>query len=163
MSVKSKRVVIEHRKAAVYCRVAIEDETVIENQKQTLTAYANENGIDVGDIKCYIDNGASGSSFNRPAMSRLMNDIEAGAVGTIVVKDFSRLSRNSIETGRFIENTLPKYDVRLIAISDNYDSANRKTNLSCAEAAFKTLLRDYFRRDHAARIRAGRLAKAGVS
>ena len=160
MSVKSKRVVIEHGKVAVYCRVAREDDTAIENQKQTLTAYANERGL--GAVKLYIDNGASGNSFDRPAMSRLIADIETGTVGTVVVKNFSRLSRNAIEIGRFIENTLPKYGVRLIAISDNYDSANRENDIG-GVAALKAMVREYYRRDHAARIKAGKLAKAGAS
>ena len=112
----------DKRKVALYCRVAREDDNAIENQKQALTVYAEKNGLN--DLVLYADKGASGISFDRPAFLHLLNDIEAGTVDTVLVYNFSRFSRNAVDTGRFIDGVFPKYGVRFVSVLDGYDSAD---------------------------------------
>ena len=121
MSDKSKRVTIEPRKVALYCRVAREDDNAINEQKQKLNIYAEKQGFD--NLAVYADKGASGIRFDRPALLRLLNDVEAGTVDTVIVYDFARFSRNALEMGRFIEGVFPKYGVRFISVMDGFDSA----------------------------------------
>ena len=110
---------------ALYCRLSHEDSmqgesNSIQNQRKILTEYAQSKGF--RNTKFYIDDGFSGTNFNRPGFENMMADMEDGKIATIIVKDLSRLGRNYIETGRYIELTFPEYDVRFIAINDNYDS-----------------------------------------
>ena len=110
---------------ALYCRLSHEDSmqgesNSIQNQRKILTDYAKSKGF--RNTKFYIDDGFSGTNFNRPGFESMMADMEDGKIGIIIVKDLSRLGRNYIETGRYIELTFPEYDVRFIAINDNYDS-----------------------------------------
>ena len=110
---------------ALYCRLSHEDSVQgesnsIQNQRKILTEYAKSKGF--RNTKFYIDDGSSGTNFNRPGLESMMADMEDGKIGIIIVKDLSRLGRNYIETGRYIELTYPEYDVRFISINDNYDS-----------------------------------------
>ena len=110
---------------ALYCRLSHEDSmqgesNSIQNQRKILTDYAKSKGF--RNTKFYIDDGFSGTNFNRPGFESMMTDMEDGKIATVIVKDLSRLGRNYIETGRYIELTFPEYDVRFIAINDNYDS-----------------------------------------
>ena len=110
---------------ALYCRLSHEDSmqgesNSIQNQRKILTEYAKSKGF--RNTKFYIDDGFSGTNFNRPGFESMMADMEDGKISIIIVKDLSRLGRNYIETGRYIELTFPEYDVRFIAINDNYDS-----------------------------------------
>lgn len=110
---------------ALYCRLSHEDSmqgesNSIQNQRKILADYAKSKGF--RNTKFYIDDGFSGTNFNRPGFEGMMADMEDGKIGIIIVKDLSRLGRNYIETGRYIELTFPEYDVRFIAINDNYDS-----------------------------------------
>lgn len=110
---------------ALYCRLSHEDSmqgesNSIQNQRKILTDYAKSKGF--RNTKFYIDDGFSGTNFNRPGFESMMADMEDGKIGIIIVKDLSRLGRNYIETGRYIELTFPEYDVRFIAINDSYDS-----------------------------------------
>ena len=110
---------------ALYCRLSHEDSmqgesNSIQNQRKILADYAKSKGF--RNTKFYIDDGFSGTNFNRPGFEGMMADMEDGKIGIIIVKDLSRLGRNYIETGRDIELTFPEYDVRFIAINDNYDS-----------------------------------------
>ena len=110
---------------ALYCRLSHEDSmhgesNSIQNQRKILTDYAKSKSF--RNTKFYIDDGFSGTNFNRPGFESMMADMEDGKIGIIIVKDLSRLGRNYIETGRYIELTFPEYDVRFIAINDNYDS-----------------------------------------
>lgn len=110
---------------ALYCRLSQEDERSgeslsIENQKSILLVYAKQNHF-LNPV-CFVDDGYSGTSFERPGFQRMLNEIEAGRVSTVIVKDLSRFGRNSALTGMYINITFAKYDVRFIAINDNYDS-----------------------------------------
>ena len=113
---------------ALYCRLSQEDlrageSLSIENQRLLLKEYADKNGFK--NCQYYIDDGYSGVNKNRPEYVRMLKDIESGLVGTVIVKDQSRLGRDHLETGRLMEILFPSYDVRFIAISDGVDSKIR--------------------------------------
>jgi DNA invertase Pin-like site-specific DNA recombinase len=108
-----------------YCRLSRDDgssgeSASIETQKKMLADYCQANGFSVYDFYC--DDGYTGTNFNRPNFIRMMEDVESGAVNLILVKDLSRLGRNHIETGRYIEEIFPQKGVRFIAVSDGVDS-----------------------------------------
>ena len=117
---------IQNRKAGLYYRLSQEDERVgeslsIENQKKILEKYARENGFEIIDE--YIDDGWSGTNFNRPGVQRLLEDAKNGRINVIIVKDLSRFGRNYIEVGQYTDYLFPTYNIRFIAVGDNVDSA----------------------------------------
>ena len=145
---------------ALYCRLSQEDENKgdsdsIVNQKAILTKYAEENGFT--DIQIFVDDGYSGVSFNRPDFQRLLELMEKGKVKTLITKDLSRLGRNYIEVGNYTEILFPRWNVRYIAINDNYDSLYSEGN---ELAPFKNLFNEWFARDTSKKIRAVVKAKA---
>ena len=145
---------------ALYCRLSQEDENKgdsdsIVNQKAILTKYAEENGF--SDIQIFVDDGYSGVSFNRPDFQRLLELMEKGRVKTLITKDLSRLGRNYIEVGNYTEILFPRWNVRYIAINDNYDSLYSEGN---ELAPFKNLFNEWFARDTSKKIRAVVKAKA---
>jgi DNA invertase Pin-like site-specific DNA recombinase len=82
-----------------------------------------------GFLLTQADNGVGGTTFNRPALLRLIKDIEAGTVDTLIVYDFSRFSRSFIEASRFVESVFPKYGVRFISVMDGFDSADSEDEM----------------------------------
>lgn len=113
--------------AACYCRLSKEDETdgssiSIETQQKILSGYCSRNHIAVYDY--YIDDGWSGTNFQRPSFNRMLADIELGKINMVAVKDLSRFGRNYIETGYFLENYFPEKNVRFVAVGDNFDTQN---------------------------------------
>lgn len=94
----------------------------IENQRIILTKYAAEHGWQITDE--YIDDGYSGTNFERPEVQRLLDDAKTGKIDTIIVKDLSRFGRNYIFVGQYVDYIFPMYNIRFIAISDNVDTAN---------------------------------------
>ena len=112
---------------ALYPRLSHEDElqgesNSISNQKRILEAYAKQNGFT--NLRWYTDDGYSGANFQRPGFQAMLADIEAGKVGTVIVKDMSRLGRNYLQVGFYTEMLFPQKGVRFIAVNDNVDSAN---------------------------------------
>lgn len=110
---------------ALYCRLSNDDDNIgesnsISNQKAILIEYAQKNNFN--NIRCWVDDGYSGTSFNRPAFKEMAEMIKQKQISTLIVKDLSRLGRNYIETGNLVEMILPQYDVRFIATNDNADS-----------------------------------------
>ncbi|WP_298531043.1 recombinase family protein [uncultured Ruminococcus sp.] len=143
---------------ALYCRLSQEDaregeSLSIENQKKMLSEYAERNGF--RNCHYYIDDGYSGVSSNRPDYQRMLNDVENELVGTVIVKDQSRLSRNYLEAGRLMELVFSAHDVRFIAITDGVDSANGINEMS----GIKNYFNDFFARDTSKKIRAVQRAK----
>ena len=117
---------IQNKKAGLYYRLSQEDERVgeslsIENQKKILEKYAHDNGFEIVDE--YIDDGWSGTNFNRPGVQRLLEDAKNGRINVIIVKDLSRFGRNYIEVGQYTDYLFPTYNIRFIAVGDNVDSA----------------------------------------
>lgn len=107
----------------MYCRLSKDDKNSsesmsIQSQKGMLKRYAEENGL--LNTKFYIDDGYSGANFNRPAFQQMLNDIKEWKVSCVITKDLSRLGRNYLESGTYIEMVFPKYKVRYIAINDGW-------------------------------------------
>lgn len=116
-----------NNKVGLYMRLSKDDERAgeslsIENQRIILTKYAQERGWTIADE--YIDDGYSGTNFDRPEVQRLLEDAKAGKIDTIIVKDLSRFGRNYIFVGQYVDYIFPMYHIRFIAISDNVDTAN---------------------------------------
>lgn len=115
----------------IYVRLSQEDMRAgeslsIENQKLILTKYVKEQGWNISNI--YVDDGYSGTDFNRPAVTRLLEDAKTGKINLIIVKDLSRFGRNYIQVGQYIDYIFPTYNIRFIALSDNVDTANKDTS-----------------------------------
>lgn len=143
---------------ALYCRLSQEDERLgeslsIENQRLMLQKYAEEHRFP--NLQFYVDDGFSGADFNRPSFKRMMNDVECGKVGIVIVKDQSRLGRDYLQTGMLMEITFPQYDVRFIAVNDGVDSANGVSDFS----GIKNYFNDFYAKDTSRKIRAVQRAK----
>lgn len=139
---------------AIYIRLSREDEKTgesesITNQRSLLLRYVKENNYNLVDI--YIDDGYSGTNFERPGFKRMIKDIEAGKVNMVITKDMSRLGRDYIGTGEFIENYFPIHNVRYIAVTDNIDTALDNSNNDIAP--FKAIMNDMYARDISKKIR----------
>ncbi len=145
---------------ALYCRLSIEDgreneSMSISNQKALLRDFAEKNGL--LDYEFYVDDGYTGRNFNRPAFQRMIADIEAGKVKCVITKDLSRLGRNYIEAGTYIEVFFPRHNVRYIAITDGVDSLNRQ---EMDITPFKNILNDLYSRDISKKVLAGWMARS---
>lgn len=137
---------------ALYMRLSKDDDRVLESasistQRKMLRAYAKEHGFEVYDE--YIDDGYSGTNFNRPAWERLLKDIEAKEVNLVITKDLSRLGRDYIMTGQYTELYFPSKKVRYIAINDGYDSDCPFNDI----APFKNMVNEMYARDTSKKIR----------
>lgn len=118
----------KHYIAGLYYRLSQEDErqgesVSIDNQRAILRKYAEERGFEIHDE--YIDDGVSGTTFQRPEVQRLLDDAKTGVINTIIVKDLSRFGRNYIEVGQYVDYVFPAFGIRFIAIQDNVDTENR--------------------------------------
>ena len=118
----------KHYIAGLYYRLSQEDErqgesVSIDNQRTILRKYAEERGFAIHDE--YIDDGISGTTFQRPEVQRLLDDAKTGVINTIIVKDLSRFGRNYIEVGQYVDYVFPAFGIRFIAIQDNVDTENR--------------------------------------
>lgn len=118
----------KHYIAGLYYRLSQEDErqgesVSIDNQRTILRKYAEERGFEIHDE--YIDDGISGTTFQRPEVQRLLDDAKTGVINTIIVKDLSRFGRNYIEVGQYVDYVFPAFGIRFIAIQDNVDTENR--------------------------------------
>ena len=114
--------------AGLYYRLSQEDErqgesVSIDNQRTMLRKYAEEHGFEIHDE--YIDDGVSGTTFDRPEVQRLLDDAKTGVINTIIVKDLSRFGRNYIEVGQYVDYVFPAFGIRFIAIQDNVGTENR--------------------------------------
>ncbi len=149
---------------ALYIRLSIEDvkyeSMSIENQKLTLHEYAStlpEAGR--AEILEFVDNGYTGTNFERPEVQRLIELVRQNRIDCIIVKDFSRFGRNSIETGYFLEKVFPLFHTRFISVSDGYDSANFRGDTGGMNVAFKYLINEYYSRDMSIKTRSAKYAK----
>ena len=138
---------------ALYCRLSQDDmldgeSNSITNQKAILKKYADDNGF--RNTVYYVDDGVSGTTFEREGFKAMMADIEAGKVRTVITKDLSRLGRDYLKTGEYIEIIFPDHDVRYIAINDAVDTFKSENELM----AFKNIFNDWFARDTSKKIRA---------
>lgn len=142
---------------AEYMRLSREDGDKVEsdsisNQRELITDYLSRHR-ELKFVSEYVDDGHSGVSFERPAFQRMMEDVKAGKVNCIIVKDLSRFGRNYIETGRYMEKIFPCMGVRFISVLDNYDSAGEDTDAERIIIPFKNLINDSYCRDISMKIR----------
>ena len=148
------------KKTALYCRLSQDDgiegdSNSIQNQKAILQKFAEDHHF---PSPCfYVDDGFSGGNFQRPAFQQMISDMENGEIGIIVTKDLSRLGRNQLHTGLYIEERFPMFGVRYIAINDNVDTDSSESN---DLMPFKNLFNEWFIRDTSRKIRAVLKAKA---
>ncbi len=138
---------------ALYCRLSQDDmlqgeSNSITNQKAILLKYAEDNHFP--NPQFYVDDGVSGTTFDREGFKAMMTDIENDKVGIVITKDLSRLGRDYLKTGELIEMTFPDYDVRYIAINDGVDTLKSENELM----AFKNIFNDWYARDTSKKIRA---------
>lgn len=139
---------------ALYERLSRDDDlqgesNSILNQKSYLEAYAQKNGFT--NVRHFTDDGYSGVNFNRPGFQSMLAEIEAGRVGTVIVKDMSRFGRNYLQVGFYTEIMFPQKDVRFIAINSNIDS-NRPADNDFAP--FLNIMNEYYAKDTSNKIKA---------
>ena len=126
---------------ALYCRLSRDDGTESEsnsigNQKKLLSQKAKEMGLT--DTKYYVDDGYTGTNFNRPGFQQLIDDIEIGLVSAVMVKDLSRLGRDYVSVGNYTDSYFPEHNVRFIAVNDAIDSDEGESEI----APFKNILKN---------------------
>ena len=124
----------------------------IHNQRELINDFLAKHP-EIKKVQEYVDDGYSGTNFDRPNFKRMMAEIEKGRIDCVIVKDLSRLGRNYIEMGKYLERTFPMYGVRVIAINDNYDSANESSDADQIVIPFKNLINDAYCRDLSMKIR----------
>lgn len=144
----------DNRITALYERLSRDDEmqgesNSITNQKKYLEDYAVQHGF--GNIQHFSDDGYSGTNFNRPAFNSLLTEIEAGRVGTVIVKDMSRFGRNYLQVGFYTEMMFPKKNVRFIAVNNGVDSANPADN---DFTPFLDIMNEWYAKDTSKKIKA---------
>lgn len=149
---------------ALYIRLSLEDSKYdslsIENQKMILNEFAlSLPEAANAEIREYVDNGYSGTNFERPAIQELLELVRSNKVDCIIVKDFSRFGRNSLETGYFIERVFPLFHTRFISISDDFDSNRFKGDTGGMDVAFKYLINECYSRDMSVKTKSAKYAK----
>ena len=137
---------------ALYCRLSRDDGTEgdsnsVSNQKKLLTKYAKENGF--GNTRFYVDDGYTGTNFNRPGFQKLLEDMEMGYVSAIIVKDMSRLGRDYLQVGYYTDTFFPDHNIRFIAINDCVDSNDGENEL----APFRNVMNEMYARDISRKVR----------
>ena len=138
---------------ALYCRLSNEDDldgesNSIQNQRAILQKFAQDQGF--WNIRYFVDDGYSGTNFNRPAVKEMLSLVEAGKVGTIIVKDMSRFGRDYLQVGQYTELVFPSYDVRFIAVNDGVDSARGDNDFT----PVRNLFNDFYAKDTSRKVRA---------
>lgn len=144
----------EEKITALYCRFSRDDElqgdsNSIINPKAILQKYADDNGF--RNTTLFVDDGYSGTTFDRPDWNRLMGLVDEGRVGTIIVKDMSRLGRDYLKVGMYTEMVFPNADIRFIAINNGVDSANQSEN---DMTPFINIFNEFYAKDTSRKIRA---------
>lgn len=147
------------QKVAIYMRSSLEqDENLrnaknpdesdtIANQRKYLYENALAKGFRKEQIVEYVDDGHTGTNFRRPAFERMIVDIEAGKIQTVMVKDFSRLGRDYIGVGEYVEQYFPLHNVRIISVNDNWDSDEHIGETLELDASFRTIIYEMYSRD----------------
>lgn len=148
-------------KTALYVRLSVEDNgkdsDSVENQTTLLEDYV-ANHPNLKKVALFVDNGYTGTDFLRPEFNRMMEAVQAEIVDCIIVKDLSRLGRNYIETSQFIEKICPFYNLRFIAVNDNYDTAT-VTSEGQLSASLQNIVNDYYAKDISRKVTSALQAK----
>ena len=149
--------ILKSYQVASYMRLSREDgdkvlSDSIANQKAMIADYIKDHdGLILTEE--FVDDGYSGTTFDRPAFARMMAAIKAKKINCVIVKDLSRLGRNYIETGRYLENIFPMYGVRFISILDRYDNVDETGDVDQIIVPFKNLINDAYCRDISMKIK----------
>ena len=147
----SKNSTVANWLVGIYTRRSFDDNedkesNTITNQKEMINSFiSKENNMTIVDY--YVDDGYTGTTFDRPGFQEMMKDISDGRINTIIVKDLSRLGRNSLEVGKYIEEIFPIYNIRIIAINDNVDSFKRPESINDLMVPIKNLINESYARD----------------
>jgi len=146
----------KYLKTGIYGRLSvrdlgIEDGDTMENQIAFLRDYVIQHpDLELTDV--YVDNGWTGTNFHRPEFNRLIDDIKNGKINCIVVKDLSRFGRNYLETGYYLQKVFPSYQLRFIAVYDDYDSLT--SDPDSMVISMKNIVNDYYSKDISRKISA---------
>ena len=148
---------------ALYCRLSRDDDVQgdsnsIANQKRLLSRYAKDYGLP--NTKYFVDDGYTGTNFNRPGFTEMIEAIEDGYIGTVMVKDMSRLGRDYLQVGIYTDQFFPEHGVRFIAVNDGVDSAEGENEF----APFRNIMNEWYARDISRKIRSSQRLRgnAGV-
>ena len=142
---------------ALYCRLSRDDgaegdSNSVANQKRLLQKYAKENSL--GNTRFYVDDGYTGTNFNRPSFQKMIEDVEMGYVTAVIVKDMSRFGRDYIVVGDYLEQIFPFLDVRFIAINDSYDSKDHKYgSAGLIDVSFRNVIYALYSKDLSEKVR----------
>lgn len=138
-------------RAGIYARVSVKHynrkDLTIENQVLAAGRYIDGNNMVLEDV--YSDRGFSGMDFERPAWKRLVKDIKCHKLDTVVVKDFSRIGRNYIQTGEYIEKFFPKHGIRLVAVAESYDS---RDGIGGFNAGLENIINEWYARESGRKV-----------
>lgn len=139
--------------AGLYCRLSKDDGNSVESmsiwsQKVMLKQYAESNSIAIYDY--YVDDGFSGTNFERPSFKKMITDIENGKINCVITKDLSRLGRNYLQSGAYIEMYFPQKNIRYIAITDGIDTLNSNQN---DIMPFKNILNEMYAKDTSKKVK----------
>ena len=145
---------LDNKITALYCRLSRDDElqgdsNSIKNQKNILQKYADDQGF--RNTQFFVDDGVSGTTFEREGFQRMMAEMDAGRIGTIIVKDMSRLGRDYLKVGYYTEIAFPQADVRFIAINNGVDSINQQES---DFTPFLNIINEFYAKDTSKKIRA---------
>lgn len=146
--------------AGIYCRLSVDNPTAqecgsIQTQKAMLTEYCSQNSINIYDI--YIDDGVSGTSFDRPGFQKMIADIEAGRINMVVTKDLSRFGRNYAEAGMYLDHYFVEHDIRFVATQDNVDTLKKGFDIS---VPMQNIINDMYAREVSQKTRAAKETRA---
>ena len=149
--------------AAKYLRLSIEDgdkaeSNSIGNQRELIRDFVAERP-ELHLVGEYADDGYTGTNFERPGFTQMMEDIKSGKINCIIVKDLSRLGRNYIEMGKYLEQIFPMMGIRFIAINDNYDSNNYKGTTLGMDVIVSNLVNTMYCRDAGKKLRTANQVK----
>ena len=163
---------------AIYIRLSQEDSdngdekqesNSITSQKALLNEFIEEHD-DLIVYDTYVDDGYTGTDFDRPGFQKLLEDMRKGNINCVLVKDLSRLGRNYIEVGNYIEQIFPLFNIRFIAINDNVDSFKNPNSTNTILVPFKNLINDEYAKDTSIKIRSAlngrrkkRRVRSGIS
>ena len=157
---KEVRKIKQKEIAAIYCRLSQDDGSTgesgsIQTQKTLLTQYCQEHQIEIGDYYC--DDGWSGTNFDRPGFKRMLEDIEAGKINLVLVKDLSRFGREYAQMGLYIEHYFEEKGIRFISVAENIDSKNGTDNLVLP---FTNVINSFYARQASTKTKAAHRARA---
>jgi len=148
---------------AKYVRLSLDDGVTeslsIPNQHMILDAHIDELEIPNATVLEFVDNGYTGTNMERPALQEMLDMVRSGRVNCIVCKDFSRFSRNALESGYYIEQVFPLYHIRFISVSDRFDSKDYMNDTGGIDVAFKFLMHEYYSQDLSKKVKSAKRIK----